>query len=101
VTRYVDARYPGQSHELTIEEGADFHAAHERRYGFRLDGEPEVVTRRLVATVSRPRPGLPAGDGEPVEGPAIVELPGSTCLVRAGWAGKADAYGTLELTWTR
>jgi N-methylhydantoinase A len=101
VTRFVDARYPGQSHELTIEEGADFHAAHERRYGFRLDGEPEVVTRRLVATVSRPRPELPAGAGEPVEGPAIVELPGSTCLVRAGWAGKADAYGTLELTWTR
>ena len=101
VTRYVDARYPGQSHELTIEEGADFHAAHEHRYGFRLDGEPEIVTRRLVATVSRPRPELPAGEGEGVEGPAIVELPGSTCLVRAGWAGKVDAYGTLELTWTR
>src|SRR4051812_3449509 len=47
VTRYVDARYPGQSHELTIQEGSDFHAAHERRFGFRLDAEPEVVTRRL------------------------------------------------------
>jgi N-methylhydantoinase A len=101
VTRYVDARYPGQSHELTIEEGADFHAAHEQRYGFRLDGEPEIVTRRLVATVSRPRPELPAGSGEPVEGPVVVELPGSTCLVRAGWAGGFDAHGTLELTWTR
>src|SRR3954453_22668323 len=30
VVRYVDARYPGQSHELTIEDGADFHAAHEQ-----------------------------------------------------------------------
>ena len=90
MTRYVDARYPGQSHELTIEEGADFHAAHEQRYGFRLDGEPEIVTRRIVATVSRPRPELPAGGGERVEGPAVVELPGATCLVPAGWAGEPD-----------
>ena len=97
MTRYVDARYPGQSHELTIEEGADFHAAHERRYGFRLDGEPEIVTRRIVAAVSRPRPELPAGGGERVEGPAVVELPGATCLVPAGWAGEPDAHGTLVL----
>ena len=97
VTRYVDVRYPGQSHELTIEEGANFHAAHEQRYGFRLDGEPEIVTRRIVATVSRPRPELPAGSGERVEGPAIVELPGATCLVPAGWVGEPDAHGTLVL----
>jgi N-methylhydantoinase A len=101
VTRLVDARYPGQSHELTIEEGADFHAAHEQRYGFRLDGEPEVVTRRVVAIVSRPRPELPASGGDAVTGPAVVELPGATCLVREGWSGKPDAHGTLELTWTR
>ena len=100
VTRYVDARYPGQSHELTIEEGADFHAAHERRYGFRLEGEPEIVTRRIVAAVSRPRPELPAGGGERVEGPAVVELPGATCLVPAGWAGEPDAHGTLVLEQT-
>ncbi len=97
VTRYVDVRYPGQSHELTIEEGADFHAAHEQRYGFRLDGEPEIVTRRIVATVSRPRPELPAGSGERLEGPAVVELPGATCLVPAGWVGEPDAHGTLVL----
>jgi N-methylhydantoinase A len=103
VTRYVDARYPGQSHELTIEEGADFNAAHEQRYGFRLDAEPEVVTRRIVATVSRPQPELAAGGGEPVEGPAVVELPEATCLVPEGWAGEPDAHGTLilERTWTR
>jgi N-methylhydantoinase A len=97
VTRYVDVRYPGQSHELTIEEAADFHAAHEQRYGFRLDGEPEIVTRRIVATVSRPRPELPAGSGERVEGPAVVELPGATCLVPAGWVGEPDTHGTLVL----
>jgi N-methylhydantoinase A len=129
VTRLIDARYPGQSHELTIEEDANFDAAHERRYGFRLDAEPEVVTRRIVATVSRPRPSLrlhassraPSRPGrsvfldgswtdlpvhgayEAVAGPAIVELAGATCLVRPGWAGEPDAAGTLvlERRWTR
>ena len=93
IERFVDARYPGQSHELTIADGDDFHAAHERRYGFRLDGEPQVVTRRVVATLAREEqrlaPPVP-GTGR-VEGPAIVELPGSTCLVRPGWAGEPDA----------
>ena len=126
LTRFVDARYPGQSHELTIEEGEDFDEAHERRYGFRLEGEPEVVNRRLVATVSRPRPELRAptaetapgsrrayvdgewldlpvhGPGAAVAGPAIVELSEATCLVRPGWAGEPDAAGTLvlERSWT-
>ena len=37
------------------------------------------------------------------DSPAIVELPGATCLVRPGWAGEPDAAGTLvlERTWTR
>jgi N-methylhydantoinase A/oxoprolinase/acetone carboxylase beta subunit len=43
------------------------------------------------------------GPGEAVSGPAIVELPGATCLVRPGWAGEPDDAGTLvlERTWTR
>jgi N-methylhydantoinase A len=128
--RLVDARYRGQSHELTVE--ADrweehLAEAHQRRYGFRPDAEPEIVTRRLVATLPRERPllrsderstqpsgrrayldgdwlDLPVhGPGSPVSGPAIVELPGSTCLVRPGWAGAPDDAGTLvlERTWTR
>jgi N-methylhydantoinase A len=127
LTRLVDARYPGQSHELTIEEGADFGAAHARRYGFRLEAEPGVVSRRLVATLARPRPQLRAapsaaaqgfrrayldgdwlelpvhGSGVAVTGPAIVELPESTFLVRPGWAGEPDLAGTLvlERSWTR
>jgi N-methylhydantoinase A len=128
--RVVDARYRGQSHELTVE--ADrweerLAEAHGRRYGFRPDAEPEIVTRRLVATLPRERPllrgrrsstrlsarrayldgdrlDLPVhGPGTAATGPAIVELPGSTCLVRPGWAGAPDDAGTLvlERTWTR
>jgi N-methylhydantoinase A len=128
--RLVDARYRGQSHELTVDAETwqdRLPEAHERRYGFVLDSEPEIVTRRLLATLARPRPILqrPASsassdsrrahlDGEwldlsvhapgsAVTGPAIVELPGSTCLVRPGWAGEPDDAGTLvlERTWTR
>jgi N-methylhydantoinase A len=128
--RLVDARYRGQSHELTIgAEGWESNLVeeHERRYGFRPDAEPEVVTRRLVAILPRQRPSLssPAplgspssrrahldggwldlpvhGPGSAVTGPAIVELPGSTCLVRAGWSGEPDNAGTLvlERTWIR
>ena len=126
----VDARYRGQSHELTV--GAEdwesnLAEEHERRYGFRPDAEPEVVTRRLVAILPRQRPSLSSrvrlaspstrrahldggwfdlpvhGPGSAVTGPAIVELPGSTCLVRAGWSGEPDAAGTLvlERAWTR
>jgi N-methylhydantoinase A len=100
IERFVDARYPGQSHELTIPEGDDFHAAHERRYGFRLDAEPQVVTRRVVATLARPKPELQCLT-PPVSDTRIVELPGSTCLVRPGWSVEPDARGTLELRWTR
>jgi N-methylhydantoinase A len=37
------------------------------------------------------------GPGASVSGPAIVELPEATCLVRPGWAGAPDASGTLVL----
>jgi N-methylhydantoinase A len=130
VRRLVDARYRGQAHELTVEADgweSGFPAAHDRRYGFRLDTEVELVNRRLVSVVPRGRPELRAtaaaghvgsrrahlnggwidlpvgGPGSAVTGPAIVELPGATCLVRPGWAGETDAAGTLvlERTWTR
>jgi N-methylhydantoinase A len=37
------------------------------------------------------------GAGDRVEGPALVELPEATCVVRAGWSGEIDATGTLVL----
>jgi N-methylhydantoinase A len=35
--------------------------------------------------------------GSRVEGPAIVEFPEATCLLRSGWSGEIDDAGTLVL----
>ncbi len=64
VTRTADARYRGQSHELTIgwhddvaDVAAAFHTAHQRYHGYRADDEPiEIVTLRLRATAAVERP---------------------------------------------
>ena len=55
--RAADLRYVGQAFELTVSAGTldemlvDFHAAHERRFGYRMDDEPvETVNLRLTAT---------------------------------------------------
>ncbi|HEV2260973.1 MAG TPA: hydantoinase/oxoprolinase family protein [Candidatus Rubrimentiphilum sp.] len=53
--RYFDARYRGQSFELEIAAGngdvaQQFHALHQRRYGYAVENEPvEVVNARLDA----------------------------------------------------
>lgn len=135
--RLADLRYSGQSFELTVPGGAwdelvaGFHAAHERRYGHRIDDEPvELVNVRVVATRAGAAPDLRAPDvaerteaaprhrelvlesghvravvvdrramtgGSRVAGPAVVEMPEATCLVRPGWAGVVDGVGTLVL----
>ncbi|MBA2441840.1 MAG: hydantoinase/oxoprolinase family protein [Rubrobacter sp.] len=136
--RRADLRYRGQSFEIPVnanglsspkELASRFHDAHERRYGYRMEGETaELVNLRLVATVAVERPELreaPAesserterreanfggewrevpvldragmGAGSRVEGPAVVEFAGSTCVVRPGWRGEVDEVGTLVL----
>jgi N-methylhydantoinase A len=71
--RQADLRYRRQAFELTVEAddlgalAARFHAAHEQRYGYRMEEEPvELVNLRLVATVEVEKPELredpPAGE---------------------------------------
>ena len=67
-TRRADLRYRGQSFELTVEAERPlevekleerFHAAHEQRYGYRMEDEPvELVNLRLIATVAVDKPQL-------------------------------------------
>ncbi|HEY6751520.1 MAG TPA: hydantoinase/oxoprolinase family protein [Rubrobacteraceae bacterium] len=74
--RRADLRYRGQSFELTVEADSlekleeRFHAAHEQRYGYRMDDESvELVNLRLIATVPVEKPELdePAPEGEEPE----------------------------------
>ena len=69
--RRADLRYRGQSFELTVE--ADdldavqerFAEAHERRYGYRMEGEDvELVNARVVATLPVETPELAAEEAE-------------------------------------
>jgi N-methylhydantoinase A len=76
--RRADLRYRRQAFELTVDADdldalADrFHAAHEQRYGYRMEEEPvELVNLRLVATVAVPKPEL--GEDEPADGDAERE----------------------------
>ncbi len=61
--RTIEARYPGQSHEIEVR--ADdwveaFHDRHERRYGFvRRDEEVVAVSLRVVARARVAEPPLP------------------------------------------
>jgi N-methylhydantoinase A len=84
LARLADLRYKGQSFELTVGaedlEGmaARFHAAHERRYAYRMEDEVvELVNLRLVGTVPREEPELsaasPRRDGSPGRRRACVD----------------------------
>lgn len=125
LTRFADCRYAGQSYELTIPFGGDFHAAHEKAYGFAMrDRAIETVTLRVRATlpVAGPRLDYRGGsrslaekrrvyvDGgwrvlraprreevsaRAVAGPALVVDYGSTTLVPAGWRYRCDGAGNL------
>jgi N-methylhydantoinase A len=65
LARAADLRYHGQSFELTVDAdelqslAARFHAAHERRYGYRMEEEPvELVNVRVTATLAVEKPAL-------------------------------------------
>ncbi|HWK26303.1 MAG TPA: hydantoinase/oxoprolinase family protein [Solirubrobacter sp.] len=125
----ADLRYRGQAFELSVELSdhleEDFHAAHERAYGYR-DPEVEVELVTLRATATLPGPAITAaaggearrsrrrtvygdteiirGDpapGERIAGPAVVELREATLAVPPGWSGEVLASGTIRIErWT-
>src|SRR4051795_7165746 len=100
----ADLRYAGQSFELTIplqDALADaFHRAHEEQYGFaERDRTIELVAVRTAEVRRGPELELPRSDAVEVIGPAVVELPGSTCWVPPGWVGARDGR-MLRLTRT-
>jgi N-methylhydantoinase A len=98
----ADLRYRGQSFELTVPLGGDlaeaFHRAHEERYGFAERGRTlELIAVRTADVTRGPRLDLRTAERRSAVGPALLELPGSTCWVADGWSGETDAHGTLVL----
>jgi N-methylhydantoinase A/oxoprolinase/acetone carboxylase beta subunit len=105
-----DARYAGQSHELSLRDvtpsaGAlreAFAAAHQERYGYRDDGAAvELVTVRTARVEPGPAVAWETGDAQGddvgIVGPAVVALPEATLVVPEGWHGRTDATGTVIL----
>jgi N-methylhydantoinase A/oxoprolinase/acetone carboxylase beta subunit/N-methylhydantoinase B/oxoprolinase/acetone carboxylase alpha subunit len=103
-----DARYTGQSHELSLRDVAPdaaalreaFATAHEERYGYRDDSaEVELVTVRTARV--EPGPEIAWETEQPkddeIVGPTVVALPEATLVVPAGWHGRTDATGTVIL----
>ncbi|HBY59713.1 MAG TPA: 5-oxoprolinase [Solibacterales bacterium] len=135
--RLADLRYAGQSYELTVPwdpacPSAPFHAAHRKTYGYDDPSRPvEIVTVRVRARVSQPKPQLQgergARGGTPdvrrvfvdgrwrrvpvfaradvpsraVRGPALVLDYGSTTLVPAAWRFRKDRAGNIVILRTR
>ncbi len=125
--RLADFRYLGQSYELTIPWKADFHAEHQRVYGYSdKSRKVEAVTIRIhaVKKVAKPKFEASASHAEapatrriyvggkwrkvpvyqrnqltqkPLPGPALVVDYGSTTLVPPGWKLKIDRIGTLVI----
>ena len=125
IERLADIRYAGQSYELTLPWGADFHAEHQRIYGYSdrvrltqivtlrvravLQTEKPIlaITQRTNATLTSRRVWLsgswqdiPAGLSEAVtnlSGPALITDYGSTTLIPEGWTATRNATGSLIL----
>ncbi len=103
LTRLVDMRYKGQSYELTLPEGADFHTAHEREYGYADRTRPtEVVTIRLRAVEPVDRLAIEAISRQPSRrpqpGPALIADYGSTTWIPQGWSATVDRAGTVVIS---
>jgi N-methylhydantoinase A/oxoprolinase/acetone carboxylase beta subunit len=96
VTSWLDCRYAGQSHELTVAEIAAFPAEHERRNGFARAGAPvEVIALRARVTRAAPLTvdDLPASPRGEVRGPAVVAEPDCTVWIPEGWRAEPGPTG--------
>lgn len=96
VETFVDCRYAGQSHELTVATVAEFAAEHRRRNGYAPQRTPiEVVALRARACGRAPLDPaeLPTVARERCIGPAVMIEPDCTVWVPAGWTAEPHGSG--------
>ena len=104
VSTFVDCRYAGQSHELTVASPDTFHAEHRRRNGYeRAESPVEVVAIRARAAAPAPLdPGsLPTVERTTIRGPSVVAEPDCTVDVPDGWTATPAELGTWVLRRSR
>ncbi len=99
-TTFVDCRYAGQSHEITVADPAAFHDEHRRRNGYTRPEDPvEIIALR--ARAERPAAlditALPAVDRPIVKGPAVVAEADTTLWLPDGWTAQPEALGAWVL----
>jgi N-methylhydantoinase A/oxoprolinase/acetone carboxylase beta subunit len=104
VQTFLDCRYPGQSHELTVPSVDGFGAEHRRVNGHERAGAPvEVVAVRARAELASAvgvldLPVPPHRDRpSPVVGPAVIAEPDCTIWVPEGWRADPGEAGALVL----
>jgi N-methylhydantoinase A len=122
VEHFVEARYRGQSHEIRIPDGADFHEAHRRLYGFTRGDPVDVVNAVVRVTAARPKPrfgrlakarrperiGAGGGGhlvtsreglrpGDEVVGPAAIGEETASTWVPRGWTARVDSSGNINI----
>lgn len=100
IERYLDVRYQGQSYELTVREGASFHDAHKKIYGYSDESRPtEVVAIRIRAVKNVPRLTIRSGKKQkPVAGPALIADYGATIWIPSGWRCRTDQFGNRVIS---
>jgi N-methylhydantoinase A len=87
--RYFDMRYTGQSYELTIPEGASFHDAHRRMYGYSDESRPTEVVAIRVRAVGRVEKLNLRSTGTDY---------GASIWIPTGWRCRTDEFGNRVIT---
>ena len=96
VDEWLDCRYVGQSHELTVPDVADFPAIHEQRNGYARPGVAiEIVALRARVTCAAPLAvtDLPEVRRAVARGPAVVAEADCTMWVPDGWTATPGPAG--------
>jgi N-methylhydantoinase A/oxoprolinase/acetone carboxylase beta subunit len=100
ISTFVDVRYAGQSHEITVASVDDFHDEHVRRNGYsRPDAPVEIIALRARARIDSPldMTALPAVHRETVVGPALIAEADCTIWIPEGWRARTGAASALVI----
>jgi N-methylhydantoinase A/oxoprolinase/acetone carboxylase beta subunit len=100
IETFLDCRYAGQSHELTVPDLDAFHSEHRRRNGYDRPHWPVEVTA-IRARARWPARldvvDLPVPRRDPADGPRVIAEPDCTIWVPPGWRASPGEVGALIL----